>query len=102
VRGASCYAGDYDYIHIVHVDFCSCQGHPPHFEQLLEIGWWPATPDNPATAISIRSLKLFHAMNLFGRLPATDFYHAIEGMSNGEGLGGVDCNKDGTLIPVSS
>ena len=83
------------------MDFCSCKEAPPPHEQLLEIGWWPATPDSPATAVTLQALKLFHALSLFGRLPPTDFYRALEARSNPEGLGGIDSEEDGDPIPVS-
>jgi hypothetical protein len=83
-------------IHIVHVDFCDCIDRVPYHEQLLEIGWWLATPENPSTAVTIEALKLFQAMNLHGNIPPTDFYCALDAMSDPEGLGGVE----GGEIPV--
>ncbi|KAJ7888055.1 hypothetical protein B0H14DRAFT_3430251 [Mycena olivaceomarginata] len=49
--------------HSVAVDFCQCRrsGSQPHWEQLLSYGWYPVTPDNPQTVITIAALKLFHA-----------------------------------------
>jgi hypothetical protein len=91
---------DRDFIHIVHIDFCTCTGAPPPHEQLLEIGWWPATPDKPATAVTLNCLKLFHILNLFGRVTATDFYRSVEARSNADGLGGIDRAEDGSPMPV--
>jgi hypothetical protein len=85
-----------NFIHSVHVKFCDCIDRVPYHEQLLEIGWWPATPENPSTAVTIEALKLFQAMNLHGNLPPSDFYRALEAISDPEGLGTVD----GGEIPV--
>jgi hypothetical protein len=79
-----------NFIHIIHVEFCDCVDRVPYHEQLLEIGWWPATPENPSTAVTIEGLKLFQSLNLHGNIPPTDFYRALEAISDPEGLGGVE------------
>jgi len=80
-------------IHSVNVDFCGCPGHPEHFVQLLEIRWWPSTPITPQTAATMDVLRFFHVMNLQARLAPTDFYRALERLTDGQGL---------TEVPVRS
>ncbi|KDQ23968.1 hypothetical protein PLEOSDRAFT_1048888, partial [Pleurotus ostreatus PC15] len=73
-------------IHLVDVDFCDCPGSLDHFEQLLDVGWWPSSPLEPQTATTFPLLRLFHNLNLQGCIPATDFYRALEQLHNGDGL----------------
>ncbi|KAF7366117.1 CxC2 domain-containing protein [Mycena venus] len=49
--------------HHVAVDFCQCRlsNSAPHWEQLLTYGWYPSMPDNPQSAITVATLKLFHS-----------------------------------------
>ena len=68
-------------------------GAPPHYVQLLEVGWWPSTPLDPQTAATMSLLRLFHVTNLQGQVTPTDFYRTLEQMSSGDGL-----NK----LPVSN
>ena len=80
-------------IHCPAIDFCGCVGAPPHYVQLLEVGWWPSTPLDPQTAATMSLLRHFHVTNLQGQVTPTDFYRSLEQMSSGDGL-----NK----LPVSN
>ncbi|KAJ7493725.1 hypothetical protein FB451DRAFT_1020879, partial [Mycena latifolia] len=71
---------DNNAIHELEVDFCGCR------DQLLNIGWFPATTKEPETAATLSLLRQFHALNLQGRVPAYDFYNALEGLSERAGL----------------
>ncbi|KDQ26081.1 hypothetical protein PLEOSDRAFT_169883 [Pleurotus ostreatus PC15] len=73
-------------IHLVNVDFCGCPNSIDHFEQLLDVGWWPSSPLEPQTATTFGLLRLFHLLNLQGCIPSTDFYRALEQLNHGEGL----------------
>ncbi|KAJ7803737.1 hypothetical protein B0H14DRAFT_3487098 [Mycena olivaceomarginata] len=55
--------------HHVAVDFCQCRlsGSQHRWEQLLSYGWFPSTPDAPKSAITVPTLKLFHAVSLQGK-----------------------------------
>ncbi|KAL0958405.1 hypothetical protein HGRIS_000546 [Hohenbuehelia grisea] len=75
-------------IHPVAVDFCGCRD-IPHYRQLLNIGWWPATPLEPQTCFTFAVLRLFHSLNLHGTLPATDFYRALDFMTDAHDLENV-------------
>jgi hypothetical protein len=69
------------------VDFCQCQhsGSQSHWEQLLAYGWFLATPDNAQSAITIRPLKLFHAVSLQGKTTAYHFFNALATITDNTG-----------------
>ncbi|KAF7375071.1 CxC2 domain-containing protein [Mycena sanguinolenta] len=74
-------------IHVINLDFCSCPNSPTHVDQLLNIGWYPATHDSPATAATLSLLRRFHLLNLQARVAAYDFYNTLVVLGNGSGLG---------------
>ncbi|KAF7337266.1 CxC2 domain-containing protein [Mycena sanguinolenta] len=76
--------------HHVALDFCKCRlsGHQPHWEQLLAYGWYPATPDAPRSAVTISTLKLFHAVSLQGKTTAYHFFHALAKTTDNTGSKG--------------
>ncbi|KAF8197291.1 hypothetical protein K438DRAFT_1933798 [Mycena galopus ATCC 62051] len=79
-------------IHVVDVDFCGCTGAPSEVAQLLNIGWYPATHKEPATAATLSLLRRFHKLNLQARIPAYDFYNTVVLLTNGAGSRKVpDC-----------
>ncbi|KAJ7113743.1 hypothetical protein C8R43DRAFT_1138589 [Mycena crocata] len=73
-------------IHTVDIDFCSCEGAPSDVDQLINIGWFPATSKEPSTAATLSVLRRFHLLNLQARVPAYDFYNALVLLRNGTGL----------------
>ncbi|KAJ7580770.1 hypothetical protein C8J56DRAFT_1057724 [Mycena floridula] len=73
-------------IHELEVNFCGCPDAPKQYIQLLEVGWWPATPLEPCTAAPFSLMRLFHMVNLQACCPATDFYRSLERLTDGTGL----------------
>ncbi|KAJ6448526.1 hypothetical protein C8R45DRAFT_947906 [Mycena sanguinolenta] len=73
--------------HHVAVDFCQCRCSTsmPRWEQLLVYGWYPSTPDNPKSAITISALKLFHAVSLQGKTTMYHFFHALGRITDNTG-----------------
>ncbi|KAL0948665.1 hypothetical protein HGRIS_010468 [Hohenbuehelia grisea] len=71
--------------HPISLDFCGCNS-TPHFEQLLSLSWWPATPLEPQTCFTFALLRLYHVVNLQGNTSATDFYRALEQLTDGRAL----------------
>lgn len=69
-------------IHRVAVDFCGCKVGFDRFRQVLRMSWWPATPLEPQSCATMELLRLFHIMNLQGRINAFDFYKGLEAMSD--------------------
>jgi hypothetical protein len=73
-------------IHVLDVDFCSCRGAPTEVQQLMNVGWYPATQEEPATAASLSLLRRFHLLNLQAKVAAYDFYNTLVLLRNGSGL----------------
>ncbi|KAF8178779.1 hypothetical protein K438DRAFT_1464057, partial [Mycena galopus ATCC 62051] len=73
--------------HHVTVDFCQCRraGSAHRWEQLLSYGWFPATPDVPQSAITISTLKLFHAVSLQGKTTLYHFFNALAKITDNTG-----------------
>ncbi|KAK7045518.1 hypothetical protein VNI00_007350 [Paramarasmius palmivorus] len=76
---------DVNGIHVIDAAFCGCSEINPR-NQLLEFGFWPMSYKDPQSAVTFNLLRNFHLMNLKGHIPPTDYYRALERMSNGDGL----------------
>lgn len=72
-------------IHRVQVDWCRCNG-VDRYAQLLRIGWWPATPQQPQTCATMETLRQFQLLNLQGKLTGFSYYRSLEHMSDNTGL----------------
>ncbi|KAJ7708555.1 hypothetical protein B0H14DRAFT_3525416 [Mycena olivaceomarginata] len=73
--------------HHVSVDFCECRrsGSQLHWEQLLSYGWYPATPDNPQSPVTIAALKLFYSISLQGKTTVYHYFNALAKITNNTG-----------------
>ncbi|KAF7377997.1 CxC2 domain-containing protein [Mycena sanguinolenta] len=73
--------------HHVTLDYCQCRrsGALPWWEQLLLYGWFPSTPDHPKSAITIPTLKLFHAVSLQGKTTVYHFFNALVKLTDNSG-----------------
>lgn len=47
---------NHDALHSVAIDYCECPGSLAHHAQLLELGWWPSTPQEPQTVATFNVL----------------------------------------------
>ncbi|KAJ7763263.1 hypothetical protein B0H14DRAFT_3510637 [Mycena olivaceomarginata] len=56
-----------------------------HWEQLLSYGWYPVTPDNPQSTITITALKLFHSISLQGKTTVYHFFNALTKITDNTG-----------------
>lgn len=68
-------------IHSVRVRSCAC-GDPstPNldvYRQLLRAGLYPATPFEPQACGTFKAMRLFHLLNLQGKLSAYHFYKSL-------------------------
>ncbi|KAJ7833212.1 hypothetical protein B0H14DRAFT_3087705 [Mycena olivaceomarginata] len=81
-------------IHELLVDFCGCIGAPSVNDQLINIGWYPATVKEPETCATLSLLRRFHTLNLQGRVPAYDFYNALEVLSDRAGMRGLPDRRE--------
>jgi hypothetical protein len=72
--------------------------------QLLEFGIWPTTYKEPQSGVTFNLLRNFHIMNLKGRIPPTDYYHALTRMSDGDGLCpppvSIFCDESDTFLTI--
>ncbi|KAJ7604326.1 hypothetical protein FB45DRAFT_769378 [Roridomyces roridus] len=73
-------------IHQLHVDYCGCIGAPSVNDQLINVGWFPATVTAPETCATLSLLRRFHTLNLQARVAAYDFYSSLEVLTDGAGL----------------
>ena len=97
-------------IHVLNIQFCGCTEALDRYEQLLEIGWWPATPLQPSTAATFGVLRHFQTVNLVAATPATDYYRSLEKITDGSGLlelpvsvrHNADCDRLTTLLGSTS
>ncbi|EIN04406.1 hypothetical protein PUNSTDRAFT_76368 [Punctularia strigosozonata HHB-11173 SS5] len=76
---------DSDGYHHVDVRFCGCS-HRSHQEQLLEVGWYPASTRRPSTAFTFRFLDTFHRLTLQGKITLHDYYTSVVQRTNSAGL----------------
>jgi hypothetical protein len=54
--------------------------------QLMRAQWFPASASRPQTVVTIRTLRLFHAFTIQGKVNAYDFYHGLARITDGAGL----------------
>ncbi|KAF7377674.1 CxC2 domain-containing protein [Mycena sanguinolenta] len=72
--------------HHVALNYCQCRrSAAPQWEQLLLYGWFPSTPDHPKSAITIPTLKLFHAVSLQGKTTVYHFFQALAKITDNTG-----------------
>lgn len=72
-------------IHTIHLEFCRCRG-TPLYAQLLRVGWYPATPLDPQTCATMEVLRMYHTLNLQGKITGYSFYRSLEYLTDGTGL----------------
>ncbi|KAI0055821.1 hypothetical protein BV25DRAFT_1921506 [Artomyces pyxidatus] len=75
-------------IHVVNLDFCGC-GLSENIErrqQILRMGWWPATVSDPQTAATFQCMNLFHLLSVQGKTTGYDFYKSLELSTSNSGL----------------
>jgi hypothetical protein len=61
-------------IHHLSVQYCRCPGHKPNDEQLLDLGFFPATFKRPKTFFTFRALDDFRLDNLESKTSAYQYY----------------------------
>lgn len=69
-------------IHRINVDYCGCSSSPniaklDIYQQLLRAEWYLATVLRPQTCATFELMKLYHLLNLEGKLSAFHFYKTI-------------------------
>jgi hypothetical protein len=54
--------------------------------QFMRAQWFPATVFRPRTVVTFRTLRLFHALTIQGKVNAYDFYNGLVRVTDGAGL----------------
>ncbi|KAJ7289881.1 hypothetical protein C8J57DRAFT_1629130 [Mycena rebaudengoi] len=57
-----------------------------HWQQLMRVGWWPATVRDPQTCATFAVMRLFEMMSCLGKINGYDFLRSLELLTNGDGL----------------
>ncbi len=80
-------------IHEVKVAFCGCPpgvGYAPddtdNYKQLLRERFFPATPKQPATAVTFECLNEFHLLTTQGKLTGMDYYETLVHLTDNTGI----------------
>ena len=73
--------GDITGFHEVSVRFCACYDSDGSFlyawQQLLRMGWFPATQERPTTVFTFRLLNFLHQLNLQAKTSLYDFHRTL-------------------------
>ena len=71
---------DMNGVHYLNVQFCSCKETPDwveYYRQLIRMGWYPASFNQPKTAFTFDLLDTYHKLTLQGKLNLYNFYWSI-------------------------
>ncbi|EIN10159.1 hypothetical protein PUNSTDRAFT_64703, partial [Punctularia strigosozonata HHB-11173 SS5] len=71
--------------HSVDVRFCVCLPTPP-WKQLLDVGWYPASSQEPRTAFTFSFLDTYHRLTLQGKISLHDYYLSVTHKTDNAGL----------------
>jgi hypothetical protein len=73
-------------IHPIAIDFCGCTKAQSHIQQLLRVGWFPATTSDLKTAATFVVLQHFHILSFESKVSAYEFYHTLVCLTDNTGL----------------
>ena len=62
---------------------CHCQTPINYAHQLLGVGLWLATWENPETAITLTTLEMFHNLSLQAQVNTNDYLEHLKRMTDG-------------------
>ncbi|KAF7344274.1 CxC2 domain-containing protein [Mycena venus] len=84
------------FIHTIRLRYCNCghSGEADNVDQLLRNMWYPATPTEPATCATFRTLEVFRLYNVVGNMNVRDFVTAMERMTNTTAFSGLGSVPD--------
>ncbi len=72
-----------------HIYFCKClddtHESTAEWRQFMQIGWFPATMDAPATAFTFWLLNMFQELNLQGKTNLHDYWKTIKRITDNSG-----------------
>ncbi|KAJ7119307.1 hypothetical protein C8R43DRAFT_1090958 [Mycena crocata] len=73
-------------LHTITLQFCCCDDSIKPWQQLMRVGWWPATVRDPSTCTTFGVIRLFQNMNCLGKISGYHFLRALELLTNADGL----------------
>jgi hypothetical protein len=74
-------------IHTVNLDFCACGASlQSKTVQLLRSRLFPATVDNPRTAVTFRAMELFELLSYVSKVSAFEFYQSLSRLTDNTGI----------------
>lgn len=74
-------------IHKIKYRLCGCEYQKSDLiVQFMRTQWFPATAIRPRTVVTLRTLRLFHALTIQGKVNAYDFYNGLVRITDGVGL----------------
>lgn len=77
---------DLNHVHQVRYLECACsQDLPTRPQQLLRVGWYPATVTDPDTCATVRVLELFRVQNVVGNMNVDSFMKSLERLTDATG-----------------
>jgi dipeptide/tripeptide permease len=72
---------------MVKYNLCGCRLQKnDHVEPFMRAQWFPATTSHLQTVVMLRTLRLFHALAIQGKVNAYDFYNGLVCITDGAGL----------------
>jgi hypothetical protein len=75
-------------IHRVRYQLCGCLqvGGSEPVVQLMRAKWWPASMKRPQVVVTFRTLELYHAISIQGKVNGYDFYNGLVRITDGTGV----------------
>lgn len=87
--------GDVTGFHEVDVQFCDCFHSDGTYlyvwQQLLQLGWFPASHERPTTAFTFRLLNFLHQLNLQAKTSLYDFHRMLWRITDNSQLLSIVC-----------
>ncbi|EIN09881.1 hypothetical protein PUNSTDRAFT_36825, partial [Punctularia strigosozonata HHB-11173 SS5] len=71
--------------HSVDIRFCVCSYIPP-WKQLFDVGWYPASSQQPRTAFTFSFLDTYHRITLQGKISLYDYYLSVVHKTDNAGI----------------
>ena len=78
---------DVNAIHSVQLKFCACgQGTQSHYVQLLRAGLFPVTNEDPKTAITFQTLKLYEILSYESKVSVFEYHRTLTRLTDNTGI----------------
>ena len=86
---------DVNAIHTIQVKFCACgQGTQSRYIQLLRADLFPVTSEDPKTAITFQTLKLYEILSYESKVSVFEFHRTLTRLTDNTGLSALPVSFD--------